>query len=415
MSERLQKLISQAGISSRRDAETIIAEGRVTINGRIATLGESADPDSDDIRVDGARLRIKTTFRYIMLNKPMQVVTTTRAQDQEKRRTVRDLVEVEGHLYPVGRLDADSEGLVLLTDDGDLAEKLTHPRYEHAKVYTVTVRGRIDDKALEQWRKGVHLEEGLTLPVEIKVIQRETSHSILEVTMREGRKRQIRRIASIVGYPVQKLVRTHLATLTLGDLPSGAWRDLTPSEVKSLRMTISAGENREAARAAAKSLPRRSPGSPPRTRRPARPEGERAEHAGGTARPPRRPSSGAPKRSDSAEGGRLESGKRPARPPRPTRRPSASIAGRSSTPQGERSEQSERTEGGERPPRRPSSGAPKRPTGENQNRPASRRPSGKSTGRPSGKAGGRPGRKPGDKPTGSSPSGKGRRRRNDSG
>ncbi|PJF36865.1 MAG: hypothetical protein CUN49_03285 [Candidatus Thermofonsia Clade 1 bacterium] len=233
--ERLQKLISKAGIASRREAEELIKQGRVTINGKRAVLGDRADLSVDEVRVDGERLKINTPRIYIMLNKPMGVVTAVTPQHQETRQTVRDLIPLEGHLYPAGRLDADSEGLVLMTNDGDLAERLTHPRYQKAKVYEVTVLGRISDEALEIWSRGVMLDDGKTLPVQIKVLRREAHSSTLQITMTEGRKRQIRRVANTLGYPVQRLVRTHFATLALGDLKPGQWRHLTETEVATLK------------------------------------------------------------------------------------------------------------------------------------------------------------------------------------
>jgi 23S rRNA pseudouridine2605 synthase len=235
MIERLQKLLSKAGIASRREAELLIQQGRVTVNGKRAVLGDRADPDVDDVRVDGERLKLSAPRLYIMLNKPMGVVTAVTPQHQETRQTVRDLIPIEGHLYPAGRLDADSEGLVLMTNDGDLAERLTHPRYQKAKVYEVTVLGRIPDEALEIWSRGVMLDDGMTLPVQIKVLRRDAQTSTLQITMTEGRKRQIRRVANTLGYPVQRLVRTHFATLSLGDLRPGEWRHLTESEVAALK------------------------------------------------------------------------------------------------------------------------------------------------------------------------------------
>lgn len=235
MIERLQKLLSKAGIASRREAELLIQQGRVTVNGKRAVLGDRADPEVDDVRVDGERLKLSTPRLYIMLNKPMGVVTAVTPQHQETRQTVRDLIPIEGHLYPAGRLDADSEGLVLMTNDGDLAERLTHPRYQKAKVYEVTVLGRIPDEALEIWSRGVMLDDGMTLPVQIKVLRRDAQSSTLQITMTEGRKRQIRRVANTLGYPVQRLVRTHFATLSLGNLRPGEWRHLTESEVAALK------------------------------------------------------------------------------------------------------------------------------------------------------------------------------------
>ncbi|MCC7208720.1 MAG: rRNA pseudouridine synthase, partial [Anaerolineae bacterium] len=241
MAERLQKLISAAGIASRRDAEALIEQGRVTVNGKRAELGDKADPTVDDVRVDGERIAVSAERVYIMLNKPRQVVTTARSQSQDERETVRDLVPVEGYLYPVGRLDADSEGLVLLTNDGELAERLTHPRYRHAKVYQVTVQGFMADDALDIWRRGVVLDDGKTAPAEVKVVRRESRFTQLQVTMHEGRKRQIRRIGNTLGHPVESIRRTHLATLELGDLEPGEWRYLTDVEVRTLRASALSG------------------------------------------------------------------------------------------------------------------------------------------------------------------------------
>jgi 23S rRNA pseudouridine2605 synthase len=244
MEERIQKLMAQAGIASRRAAETLIEQGRVTVNGKRAILGQKADPARDDIRVDGARLRIESTRIYVMLNKPMGVVTAVRAQEQEARRTVRDLVPVEEYLYPVGRLDADSEGLVLMTNDGELAQKLSHPRYEHPKVYEVALTGSVSDEALDIWRRGVVLDDGPTKPVEIKLLTRDKSLTWIRITMREGRKRQIRRIANTLGYPVTRLVRTQFDTLALGALQSGQWRYLTDAEIKALQDSASSTPRR---------------------------------------------------------------------------------------------------------------------------------------------------------------------------
>jgi 23S rRNA pseudouridine2605 synthase len=256
MEERIQKLMAQAGIASRREAEGMIVQGRVTVNGQRANLGDKADPAVDDIRVDGARLHLENERVYIMLNKPMGVVTTVRAQEQERRRTVRDLVPIKGHLYPVGRLDADSEGLVLLTNDGELAEKLTHPRYEHPKVYEVALQGNVPDEALDIWRRGVMLDDGLTKPVDIKLLLRDRDLTWIRITMREGRKRQIRRIATTLGYPVKRLIRTELDAIKLGALKAGEWRNLNESEVTALQ------------RSAASTRRRSKPGTKIETRKP---------------------------------------------------------------------------------------------------------------------------------------------------
>lgn len=348
MVERLQKLLSQAGIASRREAELLIQQGRVTVNGKRAVLGDRADPNVDDVRVDGERLKISAPRLYIMLNKPMGVVTAVTPQHQETRQTVRDLIPLEGHLYPAGRLDADSEGLVLMTNDGDLAERLTHPRYQKAKVYEVTVLGRISDEALEIWSRGVMLDDGMTLPVQIKVLSRDSHTSKLQITMTEGRKRQIRRVANTLGYPVQRLVRTHFATLSLGDLRPGEWRHLTESEVAALKALAYSLQMK----------PRRF------VLRPARPNSPK-RRAESSARPSVQ---GAPRRK-SAQRSAEQTEQRKARPAKPnsprrreeTRRPPAERPSegaerpkmRSPKPKLRRPPQRGKPSGAKRPPRRP--------------------------------------------------------------
>src|SRR5260370_26798186 len=179
----------------------------------------------------------------------MGIVTTIAAQRQEQRRTVRDLVPVPGHLYPVGRLDADSEGLILLTSDGELAQKLTHPRYQHPKVYEVGLLGNVPDEALDIWRRGVVLDDGPTKPVDIKVLTRDKDMTWIRITMREGRKRQIRRIGTTLGYPVRRLVRTQLDTLTIGALKVGEWRYLSETEINTLQKSAATTSHRGKARA----------------------------------------------------------------------------------------------------------------------------------------------------------------------
>lgn len=239
--ERLQKLLAQAGYGSRRACEEIVAAGRVTVNGQVAQLGDKADPNVDRIAVDGKRLQVEAQPVYIMLNKPRNVVTTN--EDELGRKTVRDLVDYDGAIYPVGRLDADSEGLVLLTNDGELANVLTHPRYEHEKEYLVFVQGRPDAKALQAWRRGVVLPESYrdgyrTLPARVEVIRHEGSGALLRVIMREGRKRQIRDVARLLGHPVQYLLRVRIGPLDMGELKPGKWRFLNVKEIRSLRELV---------------------------------------------------------------------------------------------------------------------------------------------------------------------------------
>lgn len=236
MNERLQKLMAQAGLASRRECEAWIEAGRVTVNGRVARLGDKANPLTDAILLDGKPLALqRERLVYIAVHKPKGVISSTEDEMGQGRKTVRDLVDVPGHLYPVGRLDKPSEGLMLLTNDGDLAHKLTHPRYGHEKTYDVIVAGDISEAALEQWRWGVMLDEEVTAPAKISVLERHGDYTRLEVVLQEGRKRQIRRIAADLGHPVLRLVRLRIATLALGNLAPGQWRFLRPKEVAALR------------------------------------------------------------------------------------------------------------------------------------------------------------------------------------
>jgi 23S rRNA pseudouridine2605 synthase len=234
MEERLQKLMAQAGLGSRRDCEELIASGRVVVNGKRAELGQKADPSVDRILVDGVPLKAPEAYQYIALYKPRNVLTTVEAPDP--RPTVRDLVPLPGTLYPVGRLDVDSEGLVLLTNDGDLANRLTHPRYEHEKEYKVLVARRPDDEQLETWRRGVVLEDGhRTLPAQVIFLSAFGQGAWLKVILREGRKRQIREIGFMIGLPVVRIIRLRISTLRLGRLKPGEWRPLTPEEISELK------------------------------------------------------------------------------------------------------------------------------------------------------------------------------------
>lgn len=233
--ERLQKVLAKAGIASRRAAEQLILEGRVRVNGTVVQeLGSRVDPSRDAVKVDGRRIpAIPTTPVYLMLNKPRGYVTTLR--DPQRRPTVLDLVkEVKRRVYPVGRLDFNSEGLLLLTDDGDLARDLMHPRSHVRKTYLVKVRGRPDPATLERLARGIVLEGRRTLPAEIRMVRPEPN-SWLEVTVMEGRKHQVRNMLRAVGHPVAKLKRIGYAGLSLGDLSPGAMRALTSRERAALK------------------------------------------------------------------------------------------------------------------------------------------------------------------------------------
>lgn len=236
MSEKLQKLMAQAGIGSRRRCEELIAGGYVTINGNIAKLGQRADLDVDQVMVNGSIL-VTAKPIYIKLNKPKGVISSTEDELSKGRTTIRDLVPVQGHIYPIGRLDKQSEGLILLTNDGSITHRLTHPRFGHRKEYRVLVEGNPSNHTLERWRTGVKLKGHLTGPVKIRVLRRDEGCTLLEIIMREGRKRQIRRIAAGLGHPVIRLIREKIGPISLGNLEPGAWRNLTVEEVSLLRET----------------------------------------------------------------------------------------------------------------------------------------------------------------------------------
>ena len=236
MQERLQKILSQAGIASRRSAERLIADGRVSVNGRtILELGTKADPTRDDIRVDGRRVRAHTRSRYILLYKPRGYVTTR--SDPQHRRTVLELLGgIRDYVYPVGRLDYDTEGLLLLTNDDDLTAALTHPRHGTIRTYEAEVFGVTDDRALARLRAGIVLDGRRTHPARVtRVPSKPGERTTLRITIQEGRNRQVRRMCEAVGHPVRRLVRTRIGTLSDRRLKPGAWRDLTPAEVRALK------------------------------------------------------------------------------------------------------------------------------------------------------------------------------------
>jgi 23S rRNA pseudouridine2605 synthase len=232
-SERLQKVLASAGVASRRKSEELILQGRVTVNRKVVTqLGTKVDPDRDEIRVDGERIQAASHNIYIMVNKPRGILSTM--EDDRGRSALGDLVSVPARLYPVGRLDATSEGLILLTDDGQLANLLTHPRYMHDKEYLVLVNGHPSGKTLEAWQRGVLIDDKLTAPALVRVIESQRDSTLLRVEMHEGRKRQIRRVAALLGHPVRELKRVRLGPLQLGSLEPGQWRYLTAKEVGEL-------------------------------------------------------------------------------------------------------------------------------------------------------------------------------------
>jgi pseudouridine synthase len=264
---RLQKILSQAGVASRRAAERLIEEGRVSINGiTVREMGTKADPTVDEVRVDGRRVKAAERMRYILLNKPAGYVTTR--SDPQRRPTVIDLLRgVREYVYPVGRLDYDTEGLLLLTNDGDLAAKLTHPRHAVERTYEARVAGIPEGKALVQLRNGIPLDGRRTLPADVQLLTRgrvgpasasagtrlrrdkkprHDSHrdAVLRLTIREGRNRQVRRMLEAVGHPVRALKRIRIGPLEDRRLALGSWRDLTPAEIQTLKGGIMHSDQR---------------------------------------------------------------------------------------------------------------------------------------------------------------------------
>jgi 23S rRNA pseudouridine2605 synthase len=230
--ERVQKLLARAGLGSRRACETLITAGRVTIDGVRAELGDRADPERQRIEVDGVPLAVRPGVVYYLLNKPAGVVTT--ARDPQGRPTVLELVPATPRVFPVGRLDLETEGLLILTNDGDLAQLLAHPRHGIDKTYLVEVEGSAGDAAIARLRSGVDLEDGRTAPARVRLVSRAAGRSALELTIHEGRKRQVRRMCAAVGLRVTRLVRTRIGRLADNRLGPGTWRPLLPSEVRAL-------------------------------------------------------------------------------------------------------------------------------------------------------------------------------------
>jgi 23S rRNA pseudouridine2605 synthase len=235
--ERLQKYLARCGVASRRASEQIIVGGRVRVNGQVAAeLGTSIEPGRDRVEVDGRAVAPPTAHTYVLLNKPIGVVST--ANDPQGRRTVLDLVDdVDARLYPVGRLDYDSEGLIVLTDDGDLALLLTHPRHTVEKEYAALLTGEVTDAILARLRSGVPLDGRPTAPATVERGETVPDGTWVGIVIREGRNRQIRRMAEQVGLGVARLVRVRIGPLRLGTLKSGAWRTLSGAEVAALRGT----------------------------------------------------------------------------------------------------------------------------------------------------------------------------------
>ncbi|MCX7790677.1 MAG: pseudouridine synthase, partial [Chloroflexaceae bacterium] len=335
--ERLQKVLASAGIASRRDCEALIAAGRVTVNGRVVLEpGLRVDPEQDVIQVDGEMVRRPVERTYIMVHKPVGYVSTV--DDPQGRPTVLDLVDVPTRVFPVGRLDVDSEGLILLTDDGELTHYLTHPKFEVEKEYRVLLDRPLDSEALRQWRAGVLLNGELTAPAWVELIETAPEGPWYRVVLREGRKRQIREVAKLLGYEVQRLIRVREGDIALGDLPPRKWRSLTPEEVARLRSHVPARPPRDEEGAASGRAPRAGVATGAAVA-----AGGRAVRGPAGERPPRREGGYREERPSRREGGYREE-----RPPRYEERPPRREGGY-------REERPSRREGGyreERPSRR---------------------------------------------------------------
>ncbi len=240
MKERVQKLMAQANIGSRRACEDIISQGRVRVNGKVIHLGDQADPTQDVIEVDGSKIAFPEQKLYIAFNKPKYVLSTDEPHEGDTRKIITDFLPFKEHLFSAGRLDADSEGLMVLTNDGELANTLTHPRYRHTKTYKVVVTGLPSQETLLRWQKGVELENedgtiDYTGPCYVHVMEGGEKESTLRIVMTEGKKRQIRRTAALFGHTVRSLVRTQMGKLMLGNLRSGEWRELNAKDLAALK------------------------------------------------------------------------------------------------------------------------------------------------------------------------------------
>ena len=235
--ERLQRLLARAGYGSRRASEQLIVEGRVTVNGTVAILGDRADPEQDDVEVDGLSVNLDPNVRYYALHKPVGVVTTMR--DPQGREDVRGYLPPDGpRVFPVGRLDRDTEGLLLLTNDGELANALMHPRFGVEKEYLAEVDGVPTAKHLGRLRRGVQLDDGDARAKRARAAGRAGERGAIRLVMTEGRKREVRRLLAAVGLPVVRLVRVRVGPVRLGDLPPGERRELTHEEVVALRRVV---------------------------------------------------------------------------------------------------------------------------------------------------------------------------------
>jgi len=237
MEERIQKILSKCGVASRRKAEEMIMEGLVTVNGTPATIGMKADLQKDHIKVRGKLINRIESAVYLLFHKPVKCLTAM--DDPEGRTTVKDFLKrVKAMVFPVGRLDYNSEGLLILTNDGELTNQILHPRHKVPKTYLVKIDGVLEAEDLRKLENGIRLEDGLTAPAKIRRVKKTKANSWIEIIIREGKKRQIRRMLQRVGHPVIKLIRTRINGLELGDLKPGEYRYMTPEEVKRLKKEV---------------------------------------------------------------------------------------------------------------------------------------------------------------------------------
>lgn len=234
--QRLQKVLAHAGVASRRAVEEMIEAGRIEVNGRVARLGQRVDPAKDEVKVDGSRVPLAADLVHALFNKPAGVVTTS--ADPQQRATVIDMVDLGARVWPVGRLDLDSEGALLLTNDGDLTQRLTHPRYHVPKTYLVEVAGGVPHRSLRALQRGVELEDGVSRPLSARIVERKAGATSLEVVFAEGRNRQVRRTLDALGHPVRRLVRVAIGPLRIGRLKPGSYRRLGPAEVSALYRAV---------------------------------------------------------------------------------------------------------------------------------------------------------------------------------
>ena len=230
--ERLQKVLARAGIGSRRVCEKLIVEQRVTVDGEFAELGKKVDPETSQVEVDGLKIGIRQDLVYYLLNKPVGVITTSK--DPQERSTVVDLVPTHPRVFPVGRLDADTEGLILLTNEGDLTHYLTHPSFGIEKEYLVQVEVKPSRNAIRELRQGVELDDGITAPAKVSLVD----EKLLKIVIHEGRNRQIRRMCESVGHPVKRLIRSRIGPIVDRSLRPGSFRELTNQELKSMRKIL---------------------------------------------------------------------------------------------------------------------------------------------------------------------------------